>query len=222
MKRKLILCLAPILLLSPLGLKAQITLTVTPLPSTLSPGQSFSFNLQLVNGTDPDIIEYDYALKSVASGSEAPVSGIFTLTGLTITSTVLSSANTSSLALPAALSPQIGPANQPIDLGAATPNGSPNAGLGTGTFNLETLTVTVNSNAVPGAYQLELYEPPGTGPVEIFDDSSFDNIGTATGSLFTTTIDVVPEPSSWTLLSLGLPLLAWLALARRQGKMCAR
>jgi hypothetical protein len=212
-------CLAFVLLV-PAGLKAQDSLIfdpATPLPSTISPGQSFTFTIQLSNPSDPDIVGYDYALQSVQSGSQTPVSGIFSLTGLTITDLALTSAN-SSPTLPAGLNPQVGTASQPTDLGATTPNGSPNAGDGAGTFNVESLTVKVNANATSGDYQLELYFPEETaggevaGPVQIIDDPSFSNVG-PDAPLFSSVIDVssgegaVPEPSTWALLIVGGLLL---------------
>lgn len=216
-------CLAFVLLV-PSGLKAQDSLifdSSTPLPASIAPGQSFTFIIQLSNPSDPDIVGYDYSLQSVQSGSETPVSGIFSLTALALTDSNLTSANVSPT-LPASLSPQVGTANQPTDLGATTPNGSQSAGDGEGTFNLETLTVKVNANATPGNYQLELYFAEETmageiaGPVQIIDYPAFNDVG-PNSPLFSSIIDVtgsegaVPEPSTWALLVIGGLLL----LARR-------
>lgn len=206
---KKILTLGVILgfMLVPLGLKAQVILQIDPatsIPTTISPGQTFSFNLQLVNASGIGVAGYDYALRSVNSGG-TPVSGIFTLTGLTITNTTLSSAITSPLTLPAALNPQVGTSGQPIDLGATTPNAS-TPGLGDGTFNLEQLTLTINANAIQRTYRLELYELPGAGPVYI-SDAVGNSIGTASTPIFTSSIVVVPEPSTWLLILMGGGLL---------------
>jgi hypothetical protein len=192
--------------------KAQVFLQTEALPVTVAPGGSFSIIVQLVNDTNPDIIQYDFALQSVTSNTETPVSGIFTLTAApTILSTALTSPN-SSPTVPDTLNPLVGTASQPTDLGASTPTNSPSAGLGEGTFNLESLAITVASNAPLGAYQFELYEPPGLGPVDIYDNSgSFANLNTATGPYFTSTIDIVaqtvPEPSAWVLMLVGGGLL---------------
>jgi hypothetical protein len=213
MNRILLLSLSLAALLVPLRVNAQIALQInplTPIPPLLLPSQSFSVDLQLVNSSNPDIVSYDYAVELVDTAHN-PVSGVAILNGLSDTSAVLSQLNTPGLNLPAALNPQVGTSGNPTDLGAITPNSSPDAGLGEGTFDLETLTFSIGANAPTGTYELELFEPSPSGAVTIYDDS-FDDVATAAGPQFSSAFQVedpgtVPEPGTWQLMLAGVGLL---------------
>lgn len=73
-----------------------------------------------------------------------------------------------------------------------------------GTHQVAFFTLTISLDAAPGLYQIQTFDYPMNGYAEYTDgtfiDRSFDNHAAIN-------IQVVPEPGTWVLLSLGIPVL---------------
>ncbi len=212
-KTFLITCAAALLVLQPAY--SQITLTATPSSQTASAGGTFNVTLSLsiTQNTNPsDITGYDVVFEAATTQNAINVSGGFAVTGATAppsqTAWTRIAAGTDQLttaktehanfvqsdnegffgdgsAMQTTVTPVSGfqLATYTFSIAAGTPNG---------TYNFSTTVLATSPNRFSDVNSHQLNPAPGT----------FGNY--PMGNAATFSINVVPEPATWSFMALGL------------------
>lgn len=177
-------------LLLPAAAFAALDMQVSPGSyENLNPGDSFAVTLRVSNTGTEEVISYDFFLR-------ASTDHVFFLTSQTLHAPL-------DEALYSPIFPYAVGTGNADDLGAWTFG----EGFGTGIFDAQTLTFSIAPDASPGAYTLSFLWPfpnPAGGPNLVYGDF----IEYQMASPLHVNISVVPEPSTWLLLTAFLMLFA--------------
>jgi hypothetical protein len=166
-----------------------------PDSGTYMPGDSFTFSIDLTfapGGTVQNLEGLSYWFEQ--QNPSAPF--FFAITLRDVTGSQFTDLQTPGLIYPQTLAP-----SNAKDLGAFLPGNT--SALGTGTYFIANLTISIDPSALPGVYQIENTTTGGKTSV-ITDDQGH----TFPISQAIYTITIVPEPSSLALCATGFALVA--------------
>jgi hypothetical protein len=167
----------------------------TPNQGTYSPGQSFTFSINLAftpggNVSNLEGLSYWFQQKTPAG---APF--YFAITNRDASGSMFTDLQTSSPSYPQNLNP-----SNPSDLGALIGNG--NTPLGAGTYFVANITVSISASAAPGEYTID--DVLTGGKKSVITDMAGHTFGISEADYI---IDVVPEPATWLTPILGVAAL---------------
>lgn len=186
--------------------------TGTPNAVTINSGDAFSFNIFLTSTSEQTVGLSYFFLESTVANPLNPGSGMFTITGRTITGTPFTELQTSNTTFLSASNAVLDPQNN-SDAGAIEPDLTAQPA---GTYFIANFTIQSSVSVAPGTYQINFVNAPNTVYLDQdLNAQSFDSLGTYT-------VTVVPEPSAAVMLGAGCAIFAIIrrrsASARQPGR----
>jgi hypothetical protein len=205
--KKLLILLGCLLCSVPLA-RAGVSLTFddhsgTANAGTYTPGSTFTFDITLhvTGGSPSDVIGLSYWFETSAVNN-----GLFTIVSRDLSASPFSDDNQD-------------PSGDAIVAGgnAHDLGGSANDGQGTNQdYFVATVTFSINPNAAPGTYTFQTTtDQSNNGPKTsaVVENGTFQDFNLP---IATYTVTIVPEPSTWAMVTLGFLLLIAVMAHRRR------